>query len=138
MAADLDADQRVAGQLRTSWFSQVYQISDLGLQRRTWLDLTNQNPHWSYIEFVCSYPDDDQLLYAHKQGWLTAKEFKILSAFRRTLIGYSPPGGNHYDNAAVLSDPAWQSVAEAAERARQQLLSITTDQLEREMLLGAK
>jgi len=138
MSADLAADQPVTDQLRTSWFSQLYQLSDLDLQRRTWLDLANHNPHWSYIEFVCSYPGDDQLRYAHKQGWLTAEEFKILSEFRRTLIAYSPPGGDHYDNAAILNDAAWQSVAEAAARAIRQLLSITTNHLEREMLLGTK
>lgn len=136
MAANTDADQLVAGQLRTGWLSQVYQISDIELQRRTWLDLTNRNPHWSYIEFVGSYPDDDQLSFAREQGWLNEREFNILSRFRRILIAYSPPEGNCYDNAAVLADPGWQLVVEAAGRARQELLSITTDRLEREMLEG--
>jgi hypothetical protein len=138
MADNADADQLVAGQLRTGWLSQVYQISDIELQRRTWLDLTNQNPHWSYIEFVCSYPDDDQLSFAREHGWLSEREFDVLSKFRRILITYSPPQGNHHDNAAVLGDPGWQLVVEAAGRARQELLSITTDRLEREMLEGIR
>ncbi len=133
---ELTAHESVASQLRRWWFCRVSELSDIGLQRRTWLDTTNRNPHWSYIEFIESYPDHDQLLDALKQGWLTAAEFEILSELGRILDSHTAPAGNHYDNAAVLDDPAWQSVVEAAERARQQLLSMTTDQDEREMLLG--
>jgi hypothetical protein len=115
----------------------VGELSDIGLQRRTWLDATNRNPHWSYIEFIESYPGHDQLLHALKQGWLTTAEFEVLSELGRILDSHAAPGGNGYDNAAVLDDPAWHSLVEAAQRARQQLLSMTTDQHEREMLLGA-
>jgi len=133
---NLNTRDPVAEQLRRWWFCRVSEISDLDLQRRTWLDPINQNPHWSYIEFVESYPKDDQLSHALQQGWLTADEFKILSELRRILVAHSPPGGNDYDNAAILKDRAWHSVVEAAGGARQKLLSITTDQHEREMLLG--
>ena len=127
-------DEPLADQLRRWWFGSVYEISDLDLQRCTWLDTTNQNPHWSFIEFVSSYPDDDQLQHALSQIWLTPDEFDILSNLRRILVEYSPPGEKYYDNAAVLDDPAWHSVAAAAERARQRLLSMTTDKQELEML----
>ncbi len=133
---DFGTHDSVAEQLRRMWFCSVNEISDIGLQRRTWLDATNRNPHWSYIEFIESYPKDDQLQHAVKQGWLSAEEFGILSELRRILVAHSPPRGDDYDNAAVLEDPAWHSVVETAERAKQQLLSITTDQIEREMLLG--
>ena len=133
---DLGTHDSVAEQLRRMWFCSVNEISDIGLQRRTWLDATNRNPHWSYIEFTESYPKDDQLQYAVKQDWLSEEEFGILSELRRILVAHSPPRGDDYDNAAVLEDPAWHCVVEAAERAKQQLLSITTDQHEREMLLG--
>lgn len=133
---ELTTHDPVASQLRRWWFCRVSELSDIGLQRRTWLDTTNRNPHWSYIEFIESYPDHDQLLHGLKQGWLTAAEFAILSELSRILHSHTPPGGNDYDNAAVLDDPAWHCVVEAAECARQQLLSVTTDQHEREMLLG--
>lgn len=136
MAVYLNADRTVQGQLRSSWFAQVYEISDINLQRRTWLDPTNRNPHWSYIEFVEAYPQDDQLSYARDHGWLAADEFKVLSELRHVLVGYSPPQDRVYDNAAVLDDPAWESVVTAAERARQQLLATTSDQQERNLLLG--
>ena len=136
MAVDVTADQNAVGQLRTSWFGSVSEISDIDLQHRSWLDLTNRNPHWSYIEFTCSYPDCAQMSQARQEGWLSAAEFEILNEFRRVLVAYSPPRNDHYDNAAILDDPAWRSVVGAAEQAKQQLLSITADQREREVLLG--
>ncbi len=133
---NLSPHDPVADQLRREWFCRVNEISDIGLQRHTWLDTTNRNPHWSYVEFIESYPDDDQLLHALNQGWLSTDEFGILSELGRVLAAHSPPGENYYDNAAILEDRAWHSVVEAAGSARQKLLSITTDQHEREMLLG--
>jgi hypothetical protein len=129
-------DETVARRLRCNWFASVQEISDLSLQRRTWLDPKNLNPHWSYVEFVCSYPDDSQLGGAHSEGWLTKSEFDILIELRRMLGAHSAPGGDDYDHAAILNDPAWRQVVEAAEQARQQLLSAITNHDERQMLLG--
>ena len=138
MAVDLKTDRLVAEQLRTGWFGLVCELSDIGLQRRTWLDLTNQNPHWSYIEFVSSVPDHDQLLQARQEHWLTVFEFAVLDELRLVVDAYDPPGDDPYDNAAVLDDPAWHAVVEAAGHAKQRLLSMTADQREREMLLGGR
>ena len=129
-------DEPLADRLRRWWFGSVHEIADLDLQRRTWLDIKNENPHWSLVEFVASYPDDDQLQHALAQNCLTSDEFDILSNFRRILVEYSPPGGKYYDHAAVLDDPAWHSVVAAAEHARQQLLSMTSNKQEQAMLLG--
>lgn len=137
MAVDSKVDRREGDQLRSWWYCLVSEISDIDLQRRTWLDRTNQNPHWSYVEFVSSFPDHDQISHAHQQGRLTAGEFKILDELGRVIDAYSPPRNDHYDNAAVLDDPAWHSVVKAADRAKQRLLSIATDQHEREMLSGS-
>jgi hypothetical protein len=137
MAVDWKTDQSVTEQLRSWWFCLVSEIADIDLQRRTWLDLTNQNPHWSYIEFVSSYPDGDQMLQARREGWLTAAEFDSFNELRRTLDAYDPPGDDIYDNAAILDDPAWHSVVEAAEHAKRKLLSTTTDPREREVLLNS-
>lgn len=136
MPGDLKVGPSLAEQLRTWWFASVTEISDIALQRRTWLDMTNSNPHWSFIEFVCSYPDLDQLSQARQEGWLSTAEFKILEDLRGTIDAYSPPKGDNYDNAAVLNDPSWHAVVAAAEHAKQQLLSLTGDRREREALLG--
>ena len=129
-------DDTVARRLRCDWFASVREISDLSLQRRTWLDPKNLDPHWSYIEFACSYPDDSRLTGAHSEGWLTKSEFDILIELRRMIGAYSAPTGDDYNNAAIFNDPAWRQVVEAAEQARQQLLSAITNHDERQMLLG--
>lgn len=135
MAVGLEAD--AAEQLRSWWFCLLSEIADLELQRRTWLDRTNRNPHWSYIEFVSSFPGCEQISQGLREGWLTAGEFAVLNELRRVLDGYSPPGHDPYDNAAVLGDPAWHSVVEAAGRAKRQLLATTTDGRERAAPIGA-
>jgi hypothetical protein len=49
---------------------------------------------------------------------------------------HKAPGGNVYDNTAVLDDPAWRAVTARADRARRQLLDLTKDTSERQELLG--
>jgi hypothetical protein len=131
-----DSDDTVARRLRRHWLASVQEVSDLALQRRTWLDPTNRNPHWSYTEFTCSYPDDSQLARAHSEGWLTKSELDILIELRRMIGAYSAPAGDDYNNAAILDDPAWRQVVEAAEQARQQLLTAIANHDERQILLG--
>ena len=123
-------------QARRWWFTRVNELSDLDLQRRTWLDKKNTNPHWSYVEFIETYPKDDQLGHALTEGWLAPDEFRILRGLGHVLSTHSPPGGDYYDSAAVLEDSAWLGVVAAAERAKQQLLAITADPQERKALMG--
>ena len=130
---ELTREQQAA--LRQGWFSSVRDLSDFALQRSRWLDPTNRNPHWSYIEFVCKYPAHDQLQFAKAKGFLTGAEFDVLRDLRNTLVSYSAPGGDDYDNAAVLDDPSWHQVVAEADRARHRLLDIVTNQIERDTLL---
>jgi len=125
-----------ASDLRAWWFSSIHDLSDASLQRRTWLDPANRNPHWSYVEFVCSFPDDNQLRHAHQQGWLAADEFAVLSDMRGALAAYAPPKNDNYDNAAILDDPNWHAVVEAAGQAKQFLFSRTSSSRERAALNG--
>lgn len=134
MAVDLKAG--AAEQVRSGWFCLVAEISDLDLQRRTWLDQSNRNPHWSYIEFVSSYPDREQILQGLREGWLSEAEGDALNDLRAILDAYSPPDNDPYGNAAVLDDPAWRSVTAAADRAKRQLLAATADPPARAALLG--
>ena len=122
--------------LRGQWFSFLRDIGDIALQRRTWLDVKNTNPHWSYIEFVCSFPDDDQLQDASNKGWFADREARILKEFRQTLIAYDVPNKNEWDNAAILNDPAWYAVVDAAQKATANLLAIVADPVGRAALLG--
>jgi hypothetical protein len=122
--------------LRRWWFGSVYEVADIEFQRRTWLTPPTPSPHWSYVEFCCSYPDADQLQSARDRGHLSDKEFELLGALCNALISHKPPGGNYYDSLAILEDPAWHAVVEKAERIRQQLLTLTEDPIERSYLMG--
>ena len=134
MIGEIDESNEVAGRLRSMWFASVAEIADIDLQRRKWLDPTNTNPHWSYIEFVCSYPDSDQLTDARARGWLAARQFNILSDLCNTILSHSAPRGDDHDNAAILDDPAWLEVVSCAGASEE--LSTVTKEAERDALLG--
>ena len=123
------------GNLRRHWLACVNEISDFSLQRSTWLDPMNRNPHWSYIEFVCSYPDDEQLRFAKDHGFVRADEFEAFKVLRVALDSHKAPNDDDYDNAAILADPAWHDVVATARNVKQRLLSILGDPVERRYLL---
>jgi hypothetical protein len=120
--------------LRRQWFGSVYEIADIDYQRRTWLTPPTSSPHWSYAEFCCSYPDDDQLQFARDRGHLNSKEFELLAALHEALISYIAT--DDHDNRAILEDPGWHAVVAKAEQIRQQLLTLTVDAVEQGYLKG--
>ena len=120
--------------LRRQWFGSVYEIADMDLQRRTWLTPPTSSPHWSYVEFCCSYPDADQLLFALDHGHLSFKEFELLAELHEAIIWHRAV--DDCDNRAILEDPSWHAVVAKAEQIRQQLLAITEDSVEKSYLIG--
>lgn len=130
--SDLDSETRQL--LRCDWFSSVQELADLGLQKMTWLDPGNLNPHWSYVEFCCCYPMEGQLADAHEDGWLTDEEVHLLRTLNGAISAHSSPTGDNYDHQAILQDPAWLAVVALAERTRQRLLAIVENEDERSAL----
>ena len=120
--------------LRRWWFGSVYEIADIDFQRQTWLSPPNSSPHWSYVEFCCSYPAADQLQFARDRGHLSSKEFELLSALGEAILSHMAK--DDYDNRAILEDPSWLAVVAKAEFTRQQLLAITVDVIEQSYLTG--
>jgi hypothetical protein len=120
--------------LRRQWFGSVYEIADMEYQRRTWLTPPNSSPHWSYVEFSCSYPDAGQLQFAQARGHISAKEFELLASLNEALISHRAT--DDYDNRAILGDPGWHAVVAKAEQVRQQLLTLTSDAVEQSYLMG--
>ena len=110
-------NDETARRLRANWFQALNEIAAIGLQRRNWLDRHQRNPHWSFVEFVESYPTVDQLSDAAARGWLSRQEADVLLRLGQTLLAYEPPSGNDYDHEAILDDPAWVSVTRAAKAA---------------------
>jgi len=73
---------------------------------------------------------------ARRCGLISPEEHAIMVDLSTALRCHKAPGGNVYDNAAVLDDPAWRAVNARADQARRQLLDLTKDKSERQEPLG--
>lgn len=121
--------------VRKDIFSSVSELADIALQRRTWLDAANTNPHWTYIEFCCSYPDLEQLAFNRDHNIISAEEFEALTPLCDAIVSHDPPDNRLRDHVAILDDPAWHQVIALAERVRQRLIVLVSNPDERQCLL---
>src|SRR5215813_13438632 len=126
----------VVAALRRWWFQMIYEITDRELQRRTWLDPARTDPHWSYLAFVSSFPGVEGLDDTKRCGLISPEEHAIMIDLSTAVHCHKAPGGNVYDSAAVLDDPAWHAVTAKADFARRRLLDLTKDASERQELRG--
>lgn len=108
---------------RKKWLASIAELTSIDLQRASWLDAGDQNPHWSFIESMCFYFDDcacDDYLLHIKHGYLSPEEFEAIRAWHELLDHYNSPDGD--DNSAkVLEDPDWLAVVSTGNVARQRL-----------------
>jgi hypothetical protein len=122
---------------RTNWLSSIQEIADEETQRRLWLDKTNTNPHWSYVEYLCCYFDDLRLSdgygWAVEEAFVSDEEVTAVADFHRVANAYSSPTSD-YDHQAILSDPKWAEVVAAAKQAQGELLGLIDDPHERRLL----
>ena len=123
---------------RTNWLASIQEFADDKSQRRLWLDPTNTNPHFSFVEYMCSYFDDLNLSEsgyqsALEQGLITPDEVAAVSDFHATARAYESPTDD-YDHRAILADPKWAGVVASAKQAQAALLGIITDPRERRLL----
>ncbi|MDH3472654.1 MAG: hypothetical protein OEM59_03090 [Rhodospirillales bacterium] len=132
------AAQRAAW--RENWLSSIAEFADLELQRKTWLDPESDNPHWSFVEFMCCYFNDLNLTAGY--GWVvdralvTSEEVAAVRKMHAALDACKPPGGDEYDHARILDDPAWLGVVETAKEARSNLTKVLADPGEKRVLAG--
>ncbi|MFK8251989.1 hypothetical protein [Ancylobacter terrae] len=119
------------------WLGLIRDLADIDLQRRRWGN--DPSPHWSYIEFVCSYFDstiyDDYYAYVLSVGFISSAEHRAVITFTEALSAHVSPTGNDYDNQAVLDDPKWHDVVRLAGEARDELRRLITDPAELRVLL---
>lgn len=105
-----------------------------------WLDPKNTNPHWSYVEFMCSYFNDvlHDRTYAElvAQDLVSAAEAALIEPLHALLDKHEAPDGNDWNAAGVLADPAWQTVIIEAAAANARLARLLTDPAERDALLA--
>lgn len=124
---------------RTNWLNSIQEFADDALQRRLWLDRTNTNPHFSFVEYMCCYFDglrlsDGGYEWALSQNLISRDEVAAVAQFHQTADNYESPT-NDYDHEAILADPRWSEVVQAAKRSQAVLVGLIQDPRERQLLL---
>jgi hypothetical protein len=122
---------------RGRWLCCINELTSLDLQKKSWLDKTQTNPHWSLLEFLCSYFDDlginDNYKYPLDIGWLTDQEFEIIKEWHEVLDKYNSPKNDDYDQAAILNDPKWLDILQNGLTMKSKLAS-TLNETEKKIL----
>jgi hypothetical protein len=120
---------------RDRWLSCIDELTSFELQRKSWVDKSNTNPHWSFVEFMCSYFDDlgidGNYEYQLKQGWITRTELDSISAWHQLLDKYNSPKNDDYDVEAILADKKWLMIIEEGEKAKNELSKYISDEEKR-------
>jgi len=68
-----------------NWLCALLSLADIDLQRERWLNKEIANPHWSYLEFMCSYFDDPTNQYDHQAILDDPKWSEIIAKGRNSL-----------------------------------------------------
>jgi hypothetical protein len=112
---------------RERWLTSINELTSLDLQRKSWLDSANTNPHKSFAEFMhCYFVDlnlDNNYKYPLENGLVTHTEFEIISAWHKALDAYRPPN-NEKGDEAILKDIKWIDIAVKGYAAKQELKKI--------------
>lgn len=123
---------------RRRWLESIQEIADFDIQKQTWLNPDNSNPHFSYVEYVASYFDDLVLASADsypervREGLLNQEETLVVADFHARFDVYVESG--RWDPQAVLNVPAWLAVVAAARLAQARLLALLDDDSEKAAL----
>jgi len=122
---------------RARWLGCINELTSLDLQKKSWLDKTHSNPHWSFVEFMCNYFDDlaidENYKYQLDKGWVTKKEYEIIEGWHIALDKYNSLKNDDYDNEAILNDPKWIEVLQFGRAIRYEL-TITLNETEKQLL----
>ncbi len=110
---------------RNRWLSCINELTSLDLQRKSWLDKSNTNPHWTFVEFMCCYFDDlgFENNYDNEiaDGWISEREFESIKVWHELLGKYDSPTKDDYDVEAILADEEWQMIVEKGRNAKIEL-----------------
>lgn len=119
---------------RQRWLGALQYFADKDAQRR-WLDRSERNPHYSYIECMAGY-FDDTFFPGHEIerwvsfGYMTEAEYLAMSPFHRLVGSYRPPNDNPYDCDAILADAGWSEVVRSARNVQIGLAELISDAAE--------
>ncbi|HEX8547988.1 MAG TPA: hypothetical protein VF691_13590 [Cytophagaceae bacterium] len=124
---------------RERWLSSINELTSYDLQRKSWLDTAQSNPHWSFINFMSSYFDDlldNNYKSFLDKGWVTSGELVIIKDWHHALDTYNPPGNDDYDREAILNDQKWLEVIRLGVIAKNKLSEMLNEK-ERQILVEA-
>lgn len=120
-------DTTTRQRLRETWIELLYEFASPTVQ--SWWDGGGPaGVNVSYTELMCGYFDD--LLVGHgleaavRDGLMSAAEARATTEFHRRAKDYQEPSSDHQ---AILADPAWADVVDAARRAWFGLLAMRED-----------
>jgi hypothetical protein len=137
---DLQPEEEQIRYWRLLWLSSIQAFADSETQRVRWLDPNERNPYYSYVECMCGYFDDaylgEESAYEKRlaSGRISGAEIDAVADFHMLAAAYESPTGDDWDVKAILDDPAWQKLVEAAREAQRHLLPLLIDQAERAAL----
>ena len=122
---------------RERWLGCINELTSLDLQRESWFDRTHTNPHWSFVEFMCSYFDDlaidENYKYQLDNSWITSQEFEIIKDWHESLDKYNSPKKDDYDHEAILNDSKWLEILQSGV-AMKSKLAVRLNEKETEIL----
>lgn len=110
---------------RNRWLNCINELTSLELQTKSWLDKSNTNTHWTFVEFMCCYFDDlgidDNYSNELAEGWISKKEFETIKLWHELLDKYNSPKNNDDDIEAILADKEWLMIVNKGEKAKSEL-----------------
>ncbi len=113
---------------RDRWLSCINELTSFELQLKSWVDKSNTNPHWSFVEFMCSYFDDLGIdnNYEHQleQDWITKSELDTIQPWHELLDKYNSPTNDDYDVKGILNDKKWLLITEEGVKMKNKLSKI--------------
>jgi len=126
---------------RQRWLGALRYFADEDAQRR-WLDTSERNPHYSYVECMSGYFDDTFFVRHEIERWvsygyMSDTEYQAMLPFHRLAETYRPPNDDPRDCGAILADRGWIEVIGAAQTAQAALANMIDDPSERFALKSA-
>lgn len=122
---------------RQRWLSSINELTNFELQNSSWLNLKVRNPHWSFVEFMCSYFDDLVLENNYKdpleRKLISNQELEIIIEWHKNLDQYESPNKNDYDHLSILKDTKWLEIIQIGIVSKNELVKII-DKNERQFL----
>lgn len=115
---------------RINWLLSINELTDFDLQKTTWLGGFEDNPHWSFIEFMSCYFDDvllgEDYGYNHflNIGYIVREEYIIIEEWHNSLNLYIPPNNDDWDNQAIINDKNWIAIIQLGLKTKDNLLKI--------------